>query len=68
QSVNLIYMLRARAARRSAAPPNVARCIADENAAFQEGRRKSETLNSRSMDKSGFCTKDVNGGFQSCYD
>ncbi len=47
-------MLRALAARRSAALPNFSRCMAEENAAIPAGRSKSETSNSRVADKLSF--------------
>ncbi|MCF6433590.1 hypothetical protein, partial [Leisingera sp. MMG026] len=46
-TVNLVFMLRALAARRSAALPNFSRCMAEENAAIPASRSKSETTNSR---------------------
>ncbi|UWQ55997.1 hypothetical protein [Leisingera caerulea] len=45
--MNLVFMLRALAARRSAALPNFFLCMAEENAAITASRGKFETSNSR---------------------
>jgi hypothetical protein len=49
--VNPVFMLRALAARRSAALPNFFLCMAEENAAITASRGKFETSNSRVADR-----------------